>query len=345
MLPRDRVLAALEFRPPDIVPIEYASSPAGLHEHGQALKDLWARFPQDFGDLSGVPVLHPEPRWVDADGRYCELRRDEWGVLWEHRIFGVAGHPVERPLDDWAALDGYEPPPAPACHGAGIERERTRAERHMGRHFLKSGWISIIEVMHAVRRFEDVLMDVSAGGTEINRLADMIVERQAGVVRYLLARGVDGVQFADDYGTQTGLLVSPETWRRFFLPRWKRLIAPVRAAGKKVFFHSCGNVRDLLEDFAEMGVDAVWPQLPLYDEASLAARCRELGLAVVLHPDRGDLMVRARPEDVRAAVRRLADAFAVGEGGMWFYVEIDHGFPSANVRALIETIAELRGAT
>ena len=41
---------------------------------------------------------------------------------------------------------------------------------------------------------------------------------------------------------------------------------------------------------------AIWPQLPVYDQAELARRCRDLGLAVQLHPDRGDLMNEERPK-------------------------------------------------
>ena len=34
-----------------------------------------------------------------------------------------------------------------------------------------------------------------------------------------------------------------------------------------------------------------------------------------------------------------ADAFRVMDGGAWFYVEADNGFPFDNLRALVETIA------
>ena len=114
--------------------------------------------------------------WIDAKGRYRERRRDEWGVLWQHLIFGVAGHPLERPLDDWAALAGYRGPVAPAREGPDFDAQREQAARHMDRAFLKSGWISVFETMPALRRFEDVLRDLASGGPEIHRLADLVTE-------------------------------------------------------------------------------------------------------------------------------------------------------------------------
>jgi len=343
MLPRERVFAALDFSKPDVVPLEYHPSPAGAYEHGERLRALWERYPGDFGDHRDFPLAKPDPRWIAPDGRYREVRRDEWGVLWQHLIFGVAGHPLERPLDDWSNLVRFAPPPPPAASGREFAAEQQRARAHQRTFFLKSGWISILEVMHALRRFDDVLMDIGADTVEVNRLADLITEHQLGVVHYLLKRGVDAVQFGDDFGAQSTLILSLKTWRRFFQPRYQRLMEPIHRAGKKVFFHTCGRARMLLEDLAGLGVHAIWPQLNVYDEHELAQTCRSLRMAIALHPDRGSLMIGSAPEQVRQAVERLAGVFAVAGGGAWFYIEIDSGFPFESVQALIESVGRLRG--
>ena len=343
MLPRERVLAALDFRRPDVVPVEYHPSPAGSYEHGAGMHDLFMQYPHDFGDSGEIPFARPAPQWIHPQGKYQEYRRDEWGVIWEHLIFGVAGHPHTRPLDDWANLPTFAPPPVPPTSGPLFEQENIRALCHQQRHFLKSGWISIFETMHALRRFEDVLMDLATDSPEINRLADLITDYQMRTVRYLLARGVDAIQFGDDYATQFGLMMSKATWRRFFKPRYELLMKTVHAAGKKVFFHTCGCGLKLLDELADLRVHAIWPQLNAYAKGELASFCRQSRIAIALHPDRGDLMIRSKPADVRAAIWQLAEEFSVSEGGGWFYVEIDSGFPLENVRALVETIGELRG--
>ena len=343
MLPRERIFAALDFKRPDIVPVEYHPSPAGTHEHGEKLRDLWLRYPDDFGDPREIPMAGPAPEWVDSEGRYRELRRDEWGVLWQHLFFGIAGHPLERPLDDWANLDRFAPPPVPESHGTEFLRERDRALVHQQWYFLKSGWISLFEVMFAVRRFEDVLMDLASDTAEIHQLADLITGYQLRTIQYLLKRGVDAIQLGDDFGTQEAMMLSMKTWRRFFKPRFELLLKPIHEAGAKAFFHTCGRGWDFFDDLVELGVHAIWPQLNVYDPSALRSFCRDNRVAVALHPDRGDLMTRGKPEDVRREVYRLAETFSVADGGAWFYVEIDAGFPFANVKALIETIGELRG--
>jgi uroporphyrinogen decarboxylase len=343
MLPRERVFAALDFSKPDFVPLEYRPSPAGSYEHGDPLHKLFVRYPHDFGDASAIPTARPEPKWIDAQGKYRELRRDEWGVIWEHLIYGVAGHPHTRPLDDWADLHTFQPPSVPATSGPEFEREHLRMACEQQCYFIKSGWISIFEVMHALRRFEDVLMDLATDSPEINRLADLITDYQLRTIHYLLARGVDAIQFGDDYATQSGLMMSLSTWRRFFKPRYELLMKPVHAAGKKVFFHTCGCGLKLLGDLADLHVHAIWPQLNAYGEGELARFCRGTRIAIALHPDRGDLMIRSGPADVRTAVLKLAEEFSVSCGGAWFYVEIDGGFPFENIEALVETIGRLRG--
>jgi uroporphyrinogen decarboxylase len=158
----------------------------------------------------------------------------------------------------------------------------------------------------------------------------------------VLALAPDGVQLGDDFGTQEALLLAPEQWRRFFRPRYEKLLAPARAAGVDLFFHSCGQIGDLLSDFADLGVNALWPQINLFDWPAFARRCRELKLALALHPERSHLMTHGTPAQVRQHVDDLAAAFRPQEGGSWFYLEIDNGFPWENVEALFAAVAQYR---
>ena len=57
----------------------------------------------------------------------------------------------------------------------------------------------------------------------------------------------------------------------------------------------------------------------------------------------GDLLQRASPQQVSAYLRRLVEEFDCTSGGSWLYLEVDPGFPWANVKAMFETAIELRG--
>ncbi len=340
---RQRMLAALAFKPVDIVPLEIHPSPAGLFEHGQKLLDLMRACRHDFDDQSSLalPVVPPEE--FDADGRYHKFVTDEWGTSWEHRLYGVWGYRRRYPLADISHLADYKFPEITLLAGEELKQAQAAGAAQRQCYFQHGGGASIFETMQSLRPFEDVLIDIRENTPEINQLADRLLEYNAVLVANALAAGVDAVTVGDDFGTQQALMMSPTTWRRFFKPRYQALLEPVKRAGKLTFFHSCGAIGPILEDLRAVGANAIWPQLSLFDHRALARRCRELGLCVQLHPDRGNLMQRATPLEVHDYILRLVEDFDCLSGGSWLYLEVDPGFPWDNVQALFETAMELRG--
>jgi len=239
MLARERVFAALDFRPPDVVPLRVFPAQGGLHEHGRKLLDLLRATGHDFGDFPGLALPEPPlPTDFDPDGSYHAFRTDAWGTTWEYRIPGIWGHPLKWPLAEWAALESYQAPPPPPAEGPEFDALRATWARLRERYYHMEWAGSIFEKLHSLRRFEDVLVDIAQDAPQINRLADLVVENVEGWVRRALALGADGIQFGDDFGTMTGPIVSPAHWRRFFKPRYHRLFAP---RGRTSFFTSAGG--------------------------------------------------------------------------------------------------------
>jgi len=63
-----------------------------------------------------------------------------------------------------------------------------------------------------------------------------------------------------DYGTQNGLFLSAKLFRQLYKPHYQRINDWVhKHTPWKTFYHSCGSVRGLMEDFIEMGVDILNP--------------------------------------------------------------------------------------
>ena len=332
MTSKERVRAAMRFQKPDRVPVQYLYAPVGYYEHGEKLNDLYSEMEGDFSPFRRIEIPKIPSSDFDDEGRYHAFKRDEWGTFWEFRIYGVWGIPKEYPLEDAAKIRAYktpQPPPVPA--------------NEMSAHYRLGSGGSLYEKLISLRPEADVLMDIISDEPYIHELADKIIEYDSALVRNALASGADGISFGDDYGTERGLIMNRHLWKSFFFPRLDSLFKPVREAGLNIHFHSCGNIRDLLPDFAELGVTSIWPQLPAYDMPKLAARCRELGLAVAIHTDRARTMTFGTPKDVRELVLREYDVFGLQNGGGWFYIEADNGFPFANLEALVRTVKEIRG--
>ena len=86
---------------------------------------------------------------------------------------------------------------------------------------------------------------------------------------------IDAVYLGDDWGTQKGLQMSPSIWRAFLLPVLKKMYSYVRANGKYVMIHSCGDVDELFDDLIEAGLNCFNPFQPeVMDVMSLLRQYR-----------------------------------------------------------------------
>ena len=334
---RIRVIKAFEYEKPDMVPIEHHPSTRGYFDYGEGMRELFKAFPADFGDVSNIEIPVIPDYAYDKDGKYYEERYDEWGIRWAFRIFQIQGHPIERPLDDISKLDLYKLPPV---QYSGEDFQKGIKE-HKRNFYAMKGAFTLFERMTALRLFEDVLMDMYMDTPEINRLADMITDYYMKGIDNLIKADVDCVAFGDDFGTQTGLLISPDIFRRFLKPRYVRMINRVKEAGKKVHFHSCGANIELIDEIADMGIDSYWPQLTAYNLPELAAVLKKKKIAIALH-FRGETMNFMSPQELREKIIETAEIFDVKNGGGWFYIEVDDGFPYENTRTLFETIDQIR---
>jgi len=71
---------------------------------------------------------------------------------------------------------------------------------------------------------------------------------------------VDGAMFWEDMAFKTGPLISPKMFRRFMMPRYKRITNLLRSKGIDVIFvDSDGNLNRLIPLWIESGINFFWP--------------------------------------------------------------------------------------
>ncbi len=343
MTRRERVHRAMRYQSVDKAPLQYYYTPVGYYEHGEKLNDLFAALPGDFEPFRRMPIPKPPKEEFDAQGNYHAVKRDDWGVVWQYRIYGVQGIPCDRPIRCAQDIANYHLPPAPALQGPEFDQYAEAVRTHQAQDYYTLGQGgSIYERLLSLYGDENVLCDIAMDAPEINELEDRLAEHGRALVARSVKAGVDGIGFGDDFGTERGMVMSPACWRSFFKPRLEYMLKPALEAGIDIHFHSCGKIMPILEDLREIGITSIWPQLPAYNMKELADTCRALGLAVAIHTDRARTMTYGKPEAVRELVKREFDTFRMMEGGSWFYVEADNGFPFENIEALVTTIAQWR---
>ncbi len=77
------------------------------------------------------------------------------------------------------------------------------------------------------------------------------------LARHLIDNGVDGLIIADDIAYQRGLLSSPETIKKYFLPSLASQVEKISGKGLPVFFHSDGNFGEIVSDIVRIGFKGV----------------------------------------------------------------------------------------
>jgi uroporphyrinogen decarboxylase len=156
---------------------------------------------------------------------------------------------------------------------------------------------------------------------------------------------VDIVKIGDDLGTQDRLLMSPAMYRSVLKPIHADYIAFIKArTAAKVFFHTDGDVFDLLDDFVEIGVDVL---NPIQTSAGRMANLRELkqryGTRLVFcgAVDTHRVLPSGTPEEVREEVRRVIDTMGPGGGYMVASVHtIMDDVPPENIIAMAQAVEE-----
>jgi len=159
-------------------------------------------------------------------------------------------------------------------------------------------------------------------------------------------REPDRVPF-DMGSTQVSQLVSPRLFRELMKPRLKIVFDRIHqlAPQAKLFFHSCGSIREILPDFIEIGVDIINPVHVRAAGMEPAALKQDFGRDVVFWGggvDTQGILPSGTPEQVREDVRRNVEAL-MPDGGYVFNIihDIQADVPPENIMAMWETLQEV----
>ena len=183
---------------------------------GVALDEILATVHEDFGweDL-------PDMARSDYSAHYKAGRqRDEFSTRWEVHTEGICGIPVEWPFADWNAYDSFHWPDLSAGPPVG----RLYSGHVAGRsddYYARGGGITFFEQMQQLRGMENLFMDLADGSREVMRLRDDLLAFNLRWLDKWLLFEYDGIDFADDWGDQNHLLISPALWRKLFKPAYK----------------------------------------------------------------------------------------------------------------------------
>jgi len=308
---RERVLTALAHAEPDRVPI-----------------DLWftseieALLSPQFGGLTGVElrlalghdlVMTSSPT-IGASYELAGTSEEyvcEWGVRWRW-VTNVQGgrytEAVAHPLAQASDLDGYQLPDPLRPSMQAIYREAGEYVQRFGKTHVVFGSLyqTIFESAWLLRGLENLLTDMLVNKDFAHALFDRLTDYARVAGREMVAQGVDVLWLGDDFGTQRGMLISPQLWREFFKERYARLIAAFKAQNPalKIAYHCDGYLEPIIPDLIEIGLD-------------------------ILNP------IQPRAMDPAHVKRRFGDRLA-----FWGTVDVQHTFPFGSAQEVEDEVRQ-----
>jgi len=371
MTPKERVLASLNFKEPDRVPLDFGGWVTTISiKTYQRLLDLlnlplkaevfdWLRQNsaphEDVLELLCVDTrrVYPgsprnwtfEPKSTDQ-GLYVE---DEWGCGFVKNDSSLYYNLIKSPLKD-ATIEDLKSYPWPDPKDPGylegvVERARQLYEENEYAIVGEFAWESWFERAWKLRGMEHFYLDMALDREFVHAVLDKTVELHLSYLENLLnacGNYIDVVIQGGDLAGQETTLMSPSDYREFIKPRQAKVIKHIKElTSAKVFWHSCGAVESIIEDFIEVGIDILNP-VQVRAKGMEAERLKEKYSGRIVFwggVDSQRVLPAGTQKDVEKEVKHIIRAMGSGGGLVICAVHnIQADVPEKNVLSLYKAV-------
>lgn len=362
---RDRILKAITHIQPDVTPVNLG----GIYGLDRWLRRFGVRNEQELRDRLGLDIEYARPVYT---GPNAQKGLGIFGTPTEG-VFGAdgAGYSGVRggyPLADATSIADIEafawPDPEDFDYAVMATILKKIPDGRAKRIDLKYGiaqegklheecahsgpWIPLICALFDLFGFENALANLYTDPQLIEAAIKKIEELTVEFARRILeaTKGLaDIMYYGDDFATQRGLMISPEQWRRFLKPTYRKVFDMAKSFGVKVWFHSCGTFRPVLPDLIECGMD-VWETVQVHlkgNEPEVLKREYGKDLTFYGAISTQTTLPHGTPDEVRAEVRERIGVLGKGGG---YICGSDHGIlpdvPIDNVLAMLDEARRFR---
>ncbi len=379
MTSRQRLLAALDHKEPDRVPIDLGGNQTGIHKLAYQSLVEHLGFDEELQILDPVQQLvtpseavlerlRVDTRYIHAaaaegfDGTIVTVERegrvwhdltDEFGVRWsmpdDSKLYmDITLHPLAD-----ASLDEIKAYPFPKGNDparfAGL-REMAREIREQTPYAVVSGISGVVyEYCWYMRGLQRWFMDMIEQPQICEALLDATLrfwlDWFEGFLDEMGDGTVDVIMIGDDLAGQNGPLFSPTFYRRIVKPRQKRLVQYIKSrTDAKIWYHTCGACKCYIEDLIDNGVDVLNPVQISASDMNPANLKAAFGSRMAFWGggiDAQGVLPTADPQTIRRHVQKNMAAFKPGGGYVFNNVHnIQADVPPENILALFDAAAE-----
>ena len=344
---RERMIAVLEHRLPDRVPLmELWIDPSVVKALLPGAKwndwnELVVKLDMDAVTVPTMVYEDDEVEWVDRTDPEKRVFRDKWGALQTltHDAVGVPTKPARIETEE--DLTKYTPPD-PAKSPV-IEKVRKLKEHFPnGEKAIcvvgESGWAPAVFMRGGL---ENLLLDFAMRPDFVKDLMKIGAEYYCELYRLVVPAGADIILLGDDYSDKNGPMMSPGQFEELILPCDAAVVASVKKARGYCIKHIDGDIRKIMDQLVGTGLDCLGPLEPVPGMELDGVLNRYPGRISVMGNIGVDLLSRGTEEQVVKATKySLATVSAVGSHIMSSGNTIAASVRPENLLAMVETTKE-----
>lgn len=338
---KENLLKAIRFETPDYIPMTFHINEACYDAYEpEELFRLMEQHPFLFPDFSAPQ--HFERTYAE-NARKDQPYTDDFGCVWQTAINGIVGSVHNHPLDDWDKYSSYQLPDPEKSNGLGpvdwAEFEarcaRERASGQMTYGDLRHGHTFM--QLWDLRGYENLLGDMADEEPLLDDLIAKLEQFNLAQIQHFLKADVDMIRIPEDLGMQTGPMLSRGHFLRYIKPSYQRLMEPARQAGKIIHMHSDGDIRLLVDDIIDGGVDIINLQ-DLVNGVDWIGQKFRGRTCIDLDIDRQKITPYGTQKEIDALVREEVEKVGCKEGGLMMIYGLYPGVPLENVKALMDAM-------
>ncbi len=351
--PWKRVSSSLRGEKPDRVPFDFWAVPEvydSLKQHLGVSSDLeieellgsdCRRVTADY--IGPAPRKNPDGSYIDRWGTHRREVEHSWGGAYqEYARFPLAEAETPGDIRSWPGW------PKPEHWDYSRLPEKISKINRKTRYHIRVELGGIFELSWGLYGLENFLIDLVERPEIPTAIMDCFTEFfLALAARALNAAGdiIDIVYTYDDIGMQNNLLMSQAMWRKYILPRHRKLNKFIKQYPVKIMYHSCGAVYPLIPELiSEMEIDILNPLQPRASGMDMKKIKENFGGRLAFHGgvDLQQTMPRGSTREVQQEAESLCQI--LGPGGGYICAPAHHlqsDTPLKNIIALYTARREI----
>ncbi len=373
MTGRDCVRTALNHEEPERLPVDFGGRHTTIHtnahqnlkrylglEGGEEIfRQFWLqtvevdpRITELLGGDVAAFCTNTPASWsleIDEQGIFFDewgasYRMPENGYYYDYHTHPLAAAKTLEDLDQYPWPDPLDPSRYQGLKDAVMLADQQNQQAIMLTIAPAGSW----EHTWTLRGPEQAMMDLILNRDLYEEILDRTVNfqiQQWTEALKLVGGMVDVVSMSDDFGTQTGPMVSQDLYRSIFKPRLVRVIENIKKyTDASIYMHTDGSVYDFLPDMIEAGVEVINPVQKECRNMEPARLKKEFGDQLVFWG--ASVVTRnlefGSPEEIRREARESIKILAPGGGYVYGPIHnVQPLVPPENIVALLEAARDI----